>query len=64
MPHASASIEIPAAAMSEDVRIATGDGHILAGRLHLPAGSPSQAVVLHGGVGFPARFYQDFAAWL
>lgn len=64
MPHASAAVEIPAAAVTEDVRFATGDGHILAGRLHLPAGSPSQAVVLHGGVGFPARFYQDFAAWL
>jgi predicted alpha/beta hydrolase len=47
----------------EDVRIATADGRFLAGRLHRPSGEPRLAVVLHGGAGFPARFYQDFAAW-
>src|SRR5271166_3656792 len=47
----------------EDIRIPTKDGVTLAGRLHHPLASPRLAVVLHGGAGFPARFYQDFAAW-
>jgi predicted alpha/beta hydrolase len=52
-----------ASASVEDVRIATADGRLLAGRLHLPSAEPRLAVVLHGGAGFPARFYQDFATW-
>ncbi len=48
----------------EEVRFRTADGRTLAGRLHHPAATPRLAVVLHGGAGFPARFYQDFAAWL
>src|SRR3974390_3323185 len=47
----------------EEIRIATSNRRTLAGRLHIPGGTPRLAVVLHGGVGFPARFYQDFAAW-
>ena len=58
---ATAVIVVP---ITEDVRIATADGCLLSGRLHLPADAPSMAVVLHGGVGFPAGFYQNFAAWL
>jgi len=52
------------AAAVEDIRFTTGDGRTLAGRLHHPGASPRLAVVLHGGAGFPARFYQDFASWL
>ncbi len=48
----------------EDVSIATSDGRTLTGRLHGPSTRPHLAVVLHGGAGFPARFYQSFAAWL
>jgi predicted alpha/beta hydrolase len=48
----------------EDVRFETKDGHTLTGRLHRQHPAPELAVVLHGGAGFPARFYQDFAAWL
>jgi predicted alpha/beta hydrolase len=48
---------------AEDICIRTDDGRMLAGRLHFPSGAAKLAVVLHGGVGFPARFYQDFAAW-
>ncbi|MDE2578820.1 MAG: alpha/beta hydrolase [Hyphomicrobiales bacterium] len=47
----------------EYVRIETPDGRTLTGRLHLPA-APVMAVVVNGGVGFPARYYQDFARWL
>jgi predicted alpha/beta hydrolase len=32
--------------------------------MHHPGTTPRHAVVLHGGAGFPARFYQDFASWL
>jgi predicted alpha/beta hydrolase len=52
-----------AAGSAKDVRFATKDGRTLTGRLHLPGEGPRIAVVLHGGVGFPARYYQDFAAW-
>jgi predicted alpha/beta hydrolase len=48
----------------ENVSFETKDGRTLSGRLHHPMSAPSLAIVLHGGVGFPARFYQDFAAWL
>jgi predicted alpha/beta hydrolase len=53
-----------AAPTVEDVRIPTGDGRTLIGRLYHPGMAACQAVVLHGGAGFPARFYQDFASWL
>jgi predicted alpha/beta hydrolase len=48
----------------EDARFTAADGRTLVGRLHHPATAPDLAVVLHGGAGFPARFYQDFASWL
>jgi predicted alpha/beta hydrolase len=48
----------------EDVRFDSKDGRALTGRLHRPPAGPDLAVVLHGGAGFAARFYQDFAAWL
>ncbi len=47
----------------EKVRIPTDDGRVLAGILFTPW-APAAAVVIHGGVGFPARYYQAFAAWL
>jgi predicted alpha/beta hydrolase len=47
----------------EDVRFPARNGAMLTGRLHHPVVKPCLAVVLHSGVGFPARFYQDFAAW-
>ncbi len=53
-----------AAAEVENVRFTTGDGRALTGRLYHPGTFPRLAVVLHGGAGFPARFYQDFASWL
>jgi predicted alpha/beta hydrolase len=59
-----ASISEPGHAAIEDIRFAAEDGRVLAGRLHVPDGPPRLAVVLHGGIGFAARFYQDFAAWL
>jgi predicted alpha/beta hydrolase len=48
----------------ENVSFETKDGRALTGRLHRPVPAPELAVVLHGGAGFPARFYQDFAKWL
>lgn len=48
----------------ENIRFTTGDGRVLVGRLHHPGASARIAVVLHGGAGFPARFYRDFASWL
>lgn len=51
-------------AVVEEIRFTTADGRVLSGRLHHPDASPRIAVVLHGGAGFPARFYQDFARWL
>jgi predicted alpha/beta hydrolase len=50
-------------ASAEDIRFTTKDGVTLAGRLHQPFAKPRLAVVLHGGAGFAARFYQDFASW-
>jgi predicted alpha/beta hydrolase len=52
------------AVAAEEVAITTADGRALAGRLHLPAGAPRHAILIHGGAGIPARYYQDFAAWL
>jgi predicted alpha/beta hydrolase len=64
MPGATVStMARDATAIAEDVRFAAGDGRPLAGRLHRPAEAPRFAVALHGGAGFPAHFYQDFAAW-
>jgi predicted alpha/beta hydrolase len=48
----------------ENLSFQTKDGRALSGRLHRPVRAPEFAVVLHGGVGFPARFYHDFAKWL
>jgi predicted alpha/beta hydrolase len=59
---------VPAAAATavsvEEVRFPTRDGRTLVGRLYHPPASPDRLVVVHGGVGFPARYYQDFARWL
>ncbi len=52
------------AAAIEEVRIPATDGRHLIGRLHRPAGAPRHAVLINGGAGIPARYYQDFAAWL
>lgn len=47
------------------VSIPTDDGRTLVGRLAAPASArPTSAIVLHGGAGAPARYYQDFATWL
>ena len=48
----------------EDVVIPTEDGRALSGRLHYPDTRPEMAVVIHGGTGFPAGYYQPFACWL
>jgi predicted alpha/beta hydrolase len=48
----------------EEISFQAKDGRALAGRLHLPGTEPRFAVVLHGGIGFPASFYADFALWL
>lgn len=65
MPSATASASAAhAVTTAEKVAFTTGDGRTLTGRLHRPGTSPHLAVVLHGGAGFPARFYQDFASWL
>lgn len=53
-----------AAATIEEVRFGTRDGRMLVGRIYHPGAAPRCAVVLNGGVGFAARFYKDFAAWL
>ncbi len=64
MTSATASaIATGGATAAEDIRFTTKDGRTLAGRLLTPATKPRLAVVLHGGAGFPARFYQDFATW-
>ncbi len=59
-----ATASTSATAGVEDVRFRTGDGRTLAGRIYHPCTLPRHAVVLHGGAGFPARFYHDFATWL
>jgi predicted alpha/beta hydrolase len=48
----------------EEICFVARDGRTLSGRLHHPEATPHIAVVVHGGLGFPARFYQDFASWL
>ncbi|MGO8952452.1 MAG: serine aminopeptidase domain-containing protein [Rhodomicrobium sp.] len=64
MSNATASIiSTDAAANAGEIRFTAKDGRTLTGRLHCPGEAPRIAVVLHGGVGFSARFYQDFAAW-
>lgn len=69
MPAATVETTVPqaspeASATVEEARIVTPDERTLVGRLHRPAGRPRFAIVLHGGAGFPARYYQDFAGWL
>ncbi|WP_342360415.1 alpha/beta hydrolase family protein [Terrarubrum flagellatum] len=59
---ATASPGLPQAIV-EDVSFDTKDGRTLIGRLYRPEEAPRLAVVIHGGAGFPARFYRDFASW-
>jgi len=53
-------------AVAEPLVVPSADGYPLAATLWLPEGGgpPERYVVVNGGAGIPARYYDRFAAWL